>query len=200
MNIEELVIAAQAEEAGGEAFTEICGRFAGLVKKYAGQAHVASIKDEAMAEGWLAVVTAVSTYEPASGVRFAGYVESRVKYAVWNLFKRERRRWQQEMLPDSGGEDEAGDPVPGLFDGLTAADNVAEEVEMAVLAAELRQAVTSLPEKQRLAIVGTLLNKEKLSAVAAKLNVSPQAVYGLRERGLARLKTHLQGMYQSERR
>ena len=200
MSLEELVKAARQEANGGEAFTEICRRFAGLVKKYAGQAHVASIKDEALAEGWLAVVVAVSTYEPASGVQFAGYVESRVKYAVWNLFKRERRRWQQEMLFDSNGEDESGVPVPDPFDGLTSADNVAAAVEMAALAAELRQAVTSLPEKQRLAIVGTLLNKEKLSVVAAELKVSPQAVYGLRERGLARLKTHLRGMYQSERR
>ncbi len=158
------------------------------------QAHLASCKEEATAEAWLAVVTAVRTYEPASGVRFAGYVESRVKYAVWNLFKRERRRWQQEMVLDSGGEAEAGEPGTDLFAGLPAADNVAADVERGMLAAELRQAVMALPEKQRLAIVGTLLNGEKLSAVAAKLKVSPQAVYGLRVRGLARLKTRLPGM------
>ncbi len=36
MSLEELVEAARQEADGGEAFAEICRRFAGLVKKYAG--------------------------------------------------------------------------------------------------------------------------------------------------------------------
>ena len=195
MNIEELVEAAQAEKEDGRAFDEICKRFANLVKKYAGQPHVAAIKDEAIAEGWLAVAMAVRTYRQAAGGRFAGYVESRVKYAIWNLFKRERRRWQTELPLSGGAEDEEGNERPGWLTALAAADSVEEAAESEWISEHIREALRGLPDKQRLAVVRTLLGGAQLADVATELGVSPQAIYGLRQRGLARLKTHLRGMY-----
>ena len=190
MNLEQLVMEAQAGKRDGEAFAEVCGRFAGLVKKYANQPHVAGIKEEATAEGWLAVTAAVRTYDPAAGVRFAGYVESRVRYAVWNLFKRERRRWQQELFLTGGTEEEAKDR-PGLLDILAAADNVEAEAEANFAVIAVREALALLPAKQQTAVVRTLLGEARLTDIAAELGVTPQAVYSLRQRGLARLKREL---------
>jgi hypothetical protein len=60
---------------------------------------------------------------------FAGYVESRVKYAVWNLFKRERRRWQQEVPLAGGGNGDEEKSAPSWLDTLAATHNVEDEVE-----------------------------------------------------------------------
>ena len=190
MNIEQLVIQAQAWNEGGEAFAEVCRRFTGLVRKYANQSHVAGIKEEAFAEGWLAVAAAVRTYDPAAGVRFAGYVESRVRYAVWNLFKRERRRWQQELFL-TGSTEAEGEERPGLLDTLAAADNVEAEAEANFAVTAVREALALLPAKQQTAVARTLLGEARLADIAAELGVTPQAVYSLRQRGLARLKKEL---------
>lgn len=190
MKIEQLVMQAQAGNEGGEAFAEVCRRFAGLVKKYANQPHVAGIKEEAAAEGWLAVAAAVRTYDPAAGVRFAGYVESRVRYAVWNLFKRERRRWQQELFL-TGSTEEEGKERPGLLDTLAATDNVEAEVEANFAVTAVREALALLPAKQQTAVARTLLGEARLADIAAELGVTPQAVYSLRQRGLARLRKEL---------
>lgn len=190
MSLEQLVTVAQSQGTGSEAFSEICRRFTGLVKKYANQPHVAGIKEEAAAEGWLAVATAVRSFDPSGGVHFAGYVESKVRYAVWNLFKRERRCWQQEV-PLTGSSSEGDEAVPGYLDTLPAAQQVEAEVEAGWLAAELRQALDALPDKQRIAIVRTIVGHARLADVAAEQGISPQAVYSLRQRGLERLRKQL---------
>lgn len=189
MSLEQLVIEAQAAS-GGEAFAEVCQRFTGLVKKYAGQPHLAGLKEEAVAEGWLAVAAAVRTYNEAAGVRFAGYVESRVKYAVWNLFKRERRRWERELPLTGGGQEEEGE-MPGLIATLAAAGSVEDTAESLLAAKAIRQALAKLPGKQRTAVVKSIVGEAQLADIAAELGVTPQAVYGLRQRGLARLKKEL---------
>lgn len=191
MNLEQLVLEVQAGNTGESAFAEICQRFTGLVKKYANQPHLAEIKEEAVAEGWLAVATAVRTYDPAAGVWFAGYVESRVKYAVWNLFKRERRHWQQEILITSGCTSEAEDEPSNLIETLAASDNVESEVETHFSNKIIKDALQKLPEKQRLAVGKTLLGEAHLADIATELKITPQAVYGLRQRGLVQLRKEL---------
>lgn len=191
MSLEQLVIAAQSGRSGEAAFTEICQRFTGLVKKYAYQPHLAVIKEEAVAEGWLAVVAAVQSYDQDAGVRFAGYVESRVKYAVWNLFKRERRRWQQELPLTEGGTDEGDKQGNCWLETLAAAVNVEAKVENDFVNEAIAEAVAALPDKQRIAVVKTLLGEGRLADVAVELRVSPQAVYGLRKRGLVHLRKEL---------
>ncbi|MBP1763043.1 MAG: sigma70-ECF: polymerase sigma factor, sigma-70 family [Firmicutes bacterium] len=169
----------QAQQGKPEAFAEICRRFEGLVVKQAAQAHLRSIREDAKAEGLLAVVEGVKTYNPASGVPFAGYVESRVRYRVWNLFKRERRRWQRETLwEESRPEDDAGIRIDA-------------EVENGLMAASVRRAIAELPDKQRLVVTATLLGEAGLADVARELQVSVQAAHGLRKRAIARLRTQI---------
>jgi RNA polymerase sigma factor (sigma-70 family) len=191
MSLEQLVIKAQTGSAGRAAFAEVCQRFTGLVKKYANQPHLTGIQEEATAEGWMAVAAAVQSYDQAVGVRFAGYVESRVKYAVWNLFKRERRRWQQELPLAGGGTEDEEKAAPSWLETLAAVDNVEAAVEASLVTTAVREALVILPDKQRVAVVRTLLKEARLGEVAVELGVSPQAVYSLRQRGLARLKKEL---------
>ena len=192
MELEQLVIQAQAGDQN--AFQEICKNFAGLVKKQAFQQHIRPIAGEALSEGNFAVVQAVRVYNPSLGIPFAGFVESRVKYAVWNLFKRERRIWQRELpLVVCNAEDEF-DLANTLADER---DMEAETMEK-VTARDLLGTMQSLPPKQRQVILKTVLAGYTLTEAARELGVTPQAAYNLRKRGLTRLKRSCAGMYNSE--
>jgi len=193
MELEQLVKNAQAGDK--EAFQEVCTRFTGLVKKYAGKDHLLPIKEEAEAQGWLAVVQAVKSYDENCGVHFAGYVDSKIKFAIWNLFKKERRRWQEEDLLEGSQEEDGLEAFSQLPDKA----DVAQEVEMRWLFQELLMAVETLPDKQRQVVLQTIIGHERLTDVAVELGVTVQAVYNLRKRGLTRLKPLCTGMYISER-
>ena len=184
MDLLELV--QQSQGGDEESFTEICRRFGGLVKKHAFQPHLRPVADEAQCQGWLAVAEAVKSYDPGSGVPVAGYIESKVRFALWNLFKRERRRWQTELAIEQGSDDD--DDQGGLLAMLAADDDVAATAERTELACELHAAILSLPERQRLAIVYTVLDDVALKEAACRLGVSLQAVHRLRERGLKNLR------------
>ncbi|MGI6093484.1 MAG: sigma-70 family RNA polymerase sigma factor [Veillonellaceae bacterium] len=195
MELINLVSRAQAGDA--EAFAEICRRFEGLVKRQAYKPHLRSLGDDALAEAWLAVVEAVKSYDYTTGVHFAGYVESKVKFALWNLFKREQRRWQHELLMTEGEDSD----LPNAFrlDMLAGTTNIEQEVEMAELGQELHAAIALLPERQRQALLLTLFGDNKLAKAAGQLGVTAQAVFNLRQRALNRLKKQFAGMYLSER-
>jgi len=193
--MELIILVKQAQAGDEEAVQEICRRFTGLVKKYAFQAHVRSIAEEAESQGWLEVLQGIQQYDEQSGIRFAGYVESRVKYGIWNLFKRERRRWDHEAELDGGGQDEERSRLEQLADGT----NVAAEVELHWIAHELTAALALLPDKQRRVIIATIVEQERLTVVARELGITPQGIYNLRKRGLASLKKACAGMYRDIR-
>lgn len=196
MEIRELM--ERARQGDEKAFSLLCRQFTGLVKRYAWQSHVRSIAEEAEAEGWLAVVRAVRAFDAKLGVPLAGYVESQVKFAVWNLFKRERRRWQREtVLEKLAAEDEEENGQ--LLERLPGPVSVAAEVEDSLFAGVLAGWLAGLPERQRQVIAATLLEGRQLTAVARELGITAQAVHNLRRRGLARLKRAYEGMYGSER-
>jgi len=189
MELIKLVKRAQAGDS--QAVHDICQRFTGLVKKYAFQPHIRPIAEEAQSQGWLAVVQGIRQYDDSCGVQFAGYIESQVKYGIWNLFKRERRRWQSEVQLD-GNSDEDG---LALLEQLADGTDVAGEIELKWLSGELMTAVTMLPAKQRMVILRTVLGEERLTTIAAELGITAQGVYNLRKRGLTRLKTRCTRMY-----
>jgi RNA polymerase sigma factor (sigma-70 family) len=193
MELNQLVKKAQAGDK--QAFQKVCTRFTGLVKKYAGKSHLLPIVEEAEAQGWLAVAQAVRSYDENCGVHFAGYVDSKIKFAIWNLFKKERRRWQEEDLLEGGQDEDGLDAFAQLIDKA----DVAQEVETRYLSQELMIAIGTLSDKQQQVVLQTIVGHKRLTDVAVELGVTAQAVYNLRQRGLARLKTLCVGMYISER-
>jgi len=128
-------------------------------------------------------------------VRFAGYAEGCVRYALWNLFKRERRHWQRETLagelPDENGGSCAGAGCVCFDSSASPAEQAEHKEEAAALAA----AVAALPVRQREALWRTMVRGEGLAEAGRAMGVSLQAVNNLRQRGLARLKNKLAGMY-----
>ena len=180
----------RAQGGDSQAVQEICLRFTGLVKRYAFQPHIRLIAEEAQSQGWLCVVEGIRQYDECCGVQFAGYMDSRVKYGIWNLFKRERRRWQNEAQLDGESNDDGFSMLDQLADGT----DVAGEVEAKWLSQEVMTAVAALPDKQRMVIIRSVLGEERLTAIAAELGITTQGVYNLRQRGLARLKIRCAGM------
>lgn len=194
--MELLSLVKKAQLGEEEALHEVCLRFTGLVKKYARQPHIRFIAEEAEAQGWLAFVQSIKEYDSGSGVPFAGYAESRVKYAIWNLFKGERRRWQQEGQLEGSHEEEG----LSLLDRLVHEADVAREVELRYLSRELVKAMTALPDKQRQVILRTVVGEERLTELAREIGITVQGIFNLRKRGLARLKNLCSGMYKDIRR
>ena len=193
MELNKLVKRAQVGD--DQAIFEVCVRFTGLVKKYAFQPHIRPIGEDALSHAWLVVVEAIRLYDDSCGVPFAGYLESRVKYGIWNLFKRERRRWQNEAQLDGDGAEEGLAVLERLADEM----DVGAEVEKQWLSQELMKAVAALPAKQGLVIMRTIVGRESLTALALELGITTQGVYNLRQRGLARLKPLFAGMYRDIR-
>ncbi|MBU2702259.1 RNA polymerase sigma factor (sigma-70 family) [Sporomusaceae bacterium BoRhaA] len=156
--------------------------FVPLVKKYTWNK-----SDDEKAEAWLAVVEAFATYDSNKGVRLPGYVESRVKYAVWNMLKKQQRYVNHEN-------------IESCFESQPDHIDVAEVVELKLLRKRLSKALDTLSIKQRQAIVKTIVLGYSLTEYAHELGVTPQAVFNLRKCGLNRLKKYLTRMYISESR
>ncbi len=192
MELTKLVSRAQAGDQA--AFAVVCQRFEGLIKKYAFRPHLRPLAEDAQAEAWLAVALAVQSYDKTVGVQFAGYVESRVKYALWNLFKRERRRWQNELSFECQDNEEGG-----IINTLTDGSDIAAQVELSLLGQEIQEAIKQLPQRQCQVLTMTVTGDMGLAGAACRLGVTVQAVHNLRKRGLARLKKMCSGMYKSER-
>ncbi|MDF2501567.1 MAG: sigma70-ECF: polymerase sigma factor, sigma-70 family [Anaerosporomusa subterranea] len=187
LELQEMVLQAQRGDAA--AYYTVCCQFRGLVMKHARQGHLAGIRDDAESEGWLALAQAVKDYDPARGVPFAGYAERCVSYRLWNVFKKERRRWQTESPLEDDRTDEDGESDrPSLLERLAASDDVAGEAQQRELRAELRQALLTLPERQRQAVVATLIGEGRLVDLATVWGVSVQAVHATRKKALLKLK------------
>lgn len=163
--------------------------FAPLVRKYTWNK-----SEDVRAEAWLAVVEATKLYDSTKGVPFAGFVKSRVKYSVWNMLRKQHRQWEHEVDLESNENNEEN----SLIDILSSGTNVSDEVEQIFLMEELREAINMLPERQRVAVIKTVVYNFSQTETAATLGVTPQAIYNLRNRGLARLKKTLERMYISE--
>ncbi len=176
-----------AKEGDKVAFQEICERFTGLIKKLAYQSHLRPIAEEAMSIGFLTVVEGVKIYNDSMGVPFEGYIQSKLKFAMWNLFKRERGRWEKEYSVEvQQGEDLS------LLERLVAGVDIELEIEQKLLTEELMRWIEFLPKKQRQAVLLTLVFEKGLTETSKLLNISPQAVFSLRNRGIAKLRKSMQ--------
>jgi RNA polymerase sigma factor (sigma-70 family) len=195
LDLQQLVLQAQAGDM--TAYDAICRQFRGLVIKQARQGHLAGIREDVEAEGWLALAQAVQDFNPARGVPFAGYAERCVIYRIWNLFKKERRRWQTELpLTDDRTDEDGGSDRLSLLESLAASDDVAGEVQRREQRDELRQALLILPERQRQAVAATVIGEERLVDLAVVWGVSIQAVHATRKKALLSLKQILvHGLY-----
>jgi RNA polymerase sigma factor (sigma-70 family) len=190
LELEKMVI--EAQEGNAVAFEAICTQFTGLVKKSAYQAHIRTIYEEAVAVGYLALVEAIKTFDCSLEIKFAGYAQSKIKFAMWNLFKRERSRWQNEFTLEA----ELGEGST-VLDTLADDVNIEKQIELKILSHELLHYMEKLPAKQRQVILLTLVSGKSLTETANLLGITPQAIYSLKNRGIKKLQAiYKDGDYQ----
>ena len=70
-----------------------------LLRAAAGQLHLRTIREDALAEGYVSFVGAVQAYDAGTGVPFAAFAKARVYGDLRTLFRRQRRLWERETLP-----------------------------------------------------------------------------------------------------
>lgn len=181
MQLENLV--KKAQQGDNKAFADLCKQFEGLMKKTAGKSYVGTVYEDALSTVYLAFIEAVKTYDGNTGIPFAGYAQSKVKFALWNLFKRERRNWQGELSLESETEQEES-----FLNQLADDTDIEMQIERKLLAAELFGLLGALPAKQRQVILFTVVAGQSLTEAARQLGVTPQAVCGLKKRAIKELK------------
>lgn len=100
-----------------------------------------------------------------------------------------RKRWQDHSL-EGITETETGIYTPGFIaDHAPEPENAAERSEML---AHVQQLINEgLTDKQRIVLIESVINGQPTAAVAAKMNMKPNAVYKLLHDARVRLKGHL---------
>lgn len=188
LNWAELVKLAQAGDE--EVFAQLCQRFEPVVHRYAHRAHLRSLGEDALSVGRLAVVEAIRTYDEKAGVPFGAYLERHIQFALWNLFKKERKIWQRTLSYDvSQGDDEKSEWRDCLTDDFNLEERVMKEEFQVALSEQFQ----TLPEHQQV-VLREILTDHRLTDIAKKMHISPQAAYQIKIRARTRLKKALSGM------
>ena len=181
--IESLVV--KAQQGDKMALETLCRQFSGLIKKSAWKQHVRTIHEDALAVAYISFIEAVKTYRQGSKVPFAGYAKSKVNFAIWNLFKQERKKWQKEVQMES----ECEDAIIQSSQFISKA-NIEQEVETMMLLKDVIRVIEKLPIKQQQVIYYTAFCEKSLTQTARYLQVTPQAVYGLKNRAIKFIKKY----------
>ena len=158
--------------------THLLLQYEGLCRKAAGQAHLAPLGEDALAAARESFLRAVRLYDPARGVPFPGYAKATVYGDLRTLFKKARRQWQREVLPEGAEEDNVFDAVPD------------ERDEMKIFEANetFQKMLAPLPEKPRKLLTMLYANGLTQKEAAAKLGMSQQAAAVIKARALKALR------------
>ena len=177
------ILLTAAAKGDSEALTRLCETYAGLLHKAARQPHLACIFEDALAEARLSFLEAIQTYDRSRGVPFPGFAKARVYGDLRTLFKRERRRWQRELLPMPQTGSEGGEA--SFWDTLTAPSDEPEEL---LLKEALHTALAALPERHQQLLRLLLFEDKTQKEAAAQLGISQQAAASMKTRALKQLR------------
>ena len=177
MTQEELHIES-AKRGDKAAMAALAAQYEGLCRKAAGQSHLAPLGEDALSAARESFLRAVLEYDAARGVPFPGFAKAKVYGDLYTLFKKSRRQWRREVLPEPTEEGSVFDAVPDERNGmkLFEADDAFQKM------------LTPLPEKPRRLL--TMLYAKGLTQkeAAAKLGMSQQSAAVMKARALKTLR------------
>ena len=153
-------------------------QYEGLCRKAAGQSHLAPLGEDALSAARESFLHAVREFDAARGVPFPGFAKAKVYGDLRTLFKKARRQWQREVLPEGAEEGSVFDAVPDERD--TMRDFEADDSFRSILA--------PLPEKPRRLLTMLYANGLTQKEAAAKLGMSQQATAVMKARALKTLR------------
>lgn len=172
----------KAQNGDSIAMINICKSFEGLIKKYAYKSYLKTISEEALAEGYLALLEAIKTFDSTKGVNFSGYADSKIKFAIWNLYKKNKAIWKSEESIDKEINDVS------KLELISGDDNVEETIVSKIINEKLKCEILKLSHKQRDVLILNLSYEYSLTQIGQLWNISPQAVYNIKKRALQNLK------------
>ena len=177
MNIDNLVYAAR--EGNPEAQERVLAAFEPLVQAAARQRHLKPIAEDALAEARLSLWLAIRSFDASRGVPFAGYAKAKVYNDLYSFFKRERRYWQREVLPEQLA-DENGET---LFDRI---EDLHDGTREFIAISEL---LDPLEPEQRLLLRRLYIEGRTQQETAAELGISQSTVAARVKKALDILRT-----------
>lgn len=177
------ILLTAATQGDSEALCHLFDAYAGLLHKAARQPHLACFFEDALAEARLSFLEAVQSYDQSRGVPFPGFAKARVYGDLRTLFKRERRRWQRELLPLAQNREDGDDDT--FPDTLVASS---DEHEQLILRETLRTAMAALPKRQQQLLHMLFFEEKTQKEAAARLGISQQAAAAMKMRALKQLR------------
>ena len=167
-----------AKRGDKEAMASLVAQYEGLCQKAARQAHLAPLGEDALSAARESFLRAVREFDGGRGVPFPGFAKAKVYGDLWTLFKKSRRQWQREVLPEGSEEGSVFAAVPDGRDEMGAVEaNDAFRAMLAPLSEKPRRLLTML-------YAGGMTQKE----AAARLGMSQQTAAVVKARALAKLR------------
>lgn len=178
----------RAQSGDKTAANEILAQFRPLICKVAGQAHLATVREDAEQEAALALLWAIANYDEARGVPFEGFAKAMVYGRVRTFFLRERRRWRREILPIVT-EDEEGD----RSDFFESVADERDEIRAVEETDAFRSRLSSLAERDRRILSLYYEGGLTLREIGKLLHIRENAVSVYKSRAVARLRREIGG-------
>lgn len=151
--------------------------------------HMKLDQEDLVADGYVGLVKAARRYDPARGTPFKAFAGHFVRGAILDTVRRSVRR---HSLGDGVYADVRGfsDLAPGDPPGGRAYDppDPGPTPHDAVETRDALRALATLPERERIALVRTVVDGDAAADVAKDLGVSAHRVYALVHTGSARVR------------
>ena len=152
--------------------------------------HTPLEQEDLVADGYVGLTRAARRYDPSHGVPFASYARPFVRGAIIDSVRARARRGRLAdgtfvaivgfsdvaHRDDSSGSTDYEPPDPGPTPLET------------VVHLDTLRVIGTLPDRERVALVRTIVDGQTAEAVAEELGVTPERVYALARTGSARLR------------
>jgi RNA polymerase sigma factor (sigma-70 family) len=151
--------------------------------------HTPLEQEDLVADGNLALAKAARKYDPSFGVPFPVFAAPYVRGAIVDTVRMRARRnkLRDGVYADVVGFPDlarAGDRESYVYDP----PDPGPPPEETVAHIERLRVIATLPERERIALIRTIVDGDAATEVADDLGVSPNRVYQLVQRGSARLR------------
>ena len=152
--------------------------------------HMKLDQEDLVADGNLGLARAARRYDPSHGVPFTAFARHFVRGAIVDTVRRSVRRHSlgDGVYADVRGFSELASPGdPGATHAYDPPDPGPTPHD-AVESRDALRALATLPERERIALVRTVVDGDAAADVAKELGVSPHRVYALVHDGSARVR------------
>ena len=177
---EEAELLQRAANGDKEAGERIRIQYWPLVLRASHQLHLETLREEAESVAALSLVEAMNSYDAGTGVPFAAYAKTKVFGDVRSFFRRERIRWNREIVPF---DTEEGDSFWDRF------EDPGRELEGLELKSVLEEELSKLTPRDREMVEECLIYGRKTQAeLAIQYGVSFQNSTKRRKRAVRKLE------------